>query len=456
MSLTFIGNAQPITGESIQVSDSCGIHLSKAIQFKTISYDDEGKVDHLEFLQFCNFLEKTFPLVHRHLQRIIVSDYNSIYKWVGADTSLPPYLLMAHEDVVPAENDGVASWSVNPFAGVIKNDTIWGRGAVDDKGTLIAILEAAEILLAKNFQPRRSIYFCFGHDEEVGGRNGALAITRWFDQQHIHPELVLDEGMEVISRKFPQLKQPLALIGIGEKGYASFHLTVEKPGGHSSAPEKETAISILSQALVKLQNNPSPAKLIPPVKYFLKRLKPYLPSYMRFAIGNLWLFKKTLLKKMSGNIGMNAVIRTTLVTTVISGGIKENVIPSVAKATINCRILPGETVDETEKFIRRQINDERVIITRGIFFSEASTFTPVEGKAYKTIESLVTKFFPGAVPAPMLVISASDSRYLRSISTGVINFTPSIDSEGLHGINEYRSIPDLKRMIRFYAALLAE
>ena len=172
---------------------------------------------------------------------------------------------------------------------------------------------------------------------------------------------------------------------------------------------------------------------------------------MRLAIGNLWLFKKPLLKKMSGNIGMNAIIRTTLVTTIISGGIKENVVPSIARATINCRILPGETIDETEQFIRRQINDERVKIKRGSNCSEASTFTPVEGKAYKTIESLVTKFFPGAVPAPMLVISASDARYFRNISRGVINFAPSIDSEGLHGVNEYRSIKDFKRMVRFYA-----
>ena len=169
---------------------------------------------------------------------------------------------MAHQDVVPAENDSLAPWSVDPFAGIIKNDTVWGRGAVDDKASLIAILEAAEILLSKNFQPRRTIYFCFGHDEEVGGRNGARMIAEWFDQHHIHPELVLDEGMEVISKgNTPQLKQPLALIGVAEKGYASFQLIVEKPGGHSSAPEKETAISILSHALVKLQEQPLPGKI---------------------------------------------------------------------------------------------------------------------------------------------------------------------------------------------------
>jgi carboxypeptidase PM20D1 len=281
-------------------------------------------------------------------------------------------------------------------------------------------------------------------------------IAKWFVHQNIHPELVLDEGMEVISKKYPQFRQPIALIGIAEKGFASFELTVEKAGGHSSAPEKETAISILTRALVQLQNSPSPAKLIPPVKYFLERLKPYLPSPMRMAISNQWLFKKTLLKKMSDNIGMNALIRTTIVTTIVNSGVKGNVIPSLANATVNCRILPGETVDETEQFIRRQINDERVKIKRSPNYWEASAFTPVEGNAFKRIESLAKRFFPTAVPAPMIVIGATDSRYFRDLSKGVINFAPVMDAAGFHGVNENLCIQDFKRMILFYAALMQE
>jgi carboxypeptidase PM20D1 len=427
--------------------------LSKAIQIRTISYD-EGKFDSMVFYQFKKFLEQSYPLIHTHLKRIIINDFSFIYEWKGRNKLLPSFILMAHSDVVPVEEESLSLWRVPPFEGKIINDTIWGRGSVDDKGSLIAILEGIEFLLSENYTPERTLYFCFGHDEEISGVKGALGITDWFRQQNIRPELVLDEGLEVLDKKFPGLKKPIALIGLGEKGHATFDLHVEKSGGHSSAPENETSIDILVSALNRIQDKKSPAKLIPMVNRFFHTIKGNLPFSFRSAINNQWLFKKAILRQMKKYYVTNAVIRTTIVTTIIKSGLKDNIIPAVATATVNCRILPGETLDDVENFILKVINDRRVKVTRTANCWEVPSFTSIESPAYKTIEKLAQEFFPEATTAPFFVIGATDSRYFRPISEGVINFNPVVDSEGVHGIDERRSTRDFERMIRFYIQLI--
>jgi carboxypeptidase PM20D1 len=430
-------------------------HLSEAIRIKTISYEDHNLVNRGAFVEFRKMLEKNYPLVHQHLQRVTINEFSYIYKWQGSDSSLPPYIFLAHQDVVPIENETIEKWSVPPFSGRIQNDSVWGRGAADDKVALIGLMEATESLLEDNFQPRRTIYLCFGHDEEISG-GGAEAMAAWFKEKNIHAELVLDEGMEVIQENYFSLKHPIALIGVGEKGFASLELVVEKPGGHSSAPELETAIDILTSALARLHNHPSPAHLTQPVAEFFHRAKKSMPHSMRFAINNQGLFKKKILKALSKNNGTNAAIRTTIVTTIVSSGMKDNVIPAIAKATINCRILPGETVSGTVEFIRKTINDDRVRIHCIGKCWDPSSITSTNSAAFKKIESLIPGYFPGAIITPMFVIGATDSRHFRTISDGIINFNPLIDSKGLHGIDERMSIKDFKRMIAFYTDLMKD
>jgi carboxypeptidase PM20D1 len=446
--------AQLMNNPVAVLTDRSVDHLSEAIRIKTISYEDR-LVNREAFVEFRRMLEKNYPLVHRHLQRVIINEFSYIYKWQGSDSSLPPYIFLAHQDVVPIENEAIEKWSVPPFSGRIQNDSVWGRGAADDKVALIGLMEATESLLQDNFRPRETIYLCFGHDEEISG-GGAEAMAAWFKEKNIHAELVLDEGMEVIQKNYFDLKDPIALIGVGEKGYASLELVVEKPGGHSSAPEQETAIDILTSALVRLHDHPSPAHLTQPITAFLHRTKKFMPGTVRFAINYQWLFKKKILKELSKNNGTNAAIRTTIVTTIVSSGMKDNVIPAMAKATVNCRILPGETVSQAEEFIRKTIHDDRVRIQCIGKCWDPSPITSTNSAAFKKIESLVPAYFPGAIITPMFVIGATDSRHFRAISDGVINFNPLIDSKGLHGIDERMSIKDFKRMIAFYADLMKD
>jgi carboxypeptidase PM20D1 len=411
-------------------------------------------MDSAEFFHFRNFLEESYPLVHANLKRIVINEFSLIYEWKGKDSSLAPYILLAHSDVVPVEPESVSLWKAPPFGGEIKNDTVWGRGTVDDKGSLIAILEAAEYLQSQKFQPDRTIYFCFGHDEEASGIMGAKEIVSWLKQQNVRAQLVLDEGLEVMKKNYSGFKNPVALIGVGEKGYASFELTVQKPGGHSSVPEHETSIDILIKGLARLQKNQMPAKLIRPVREFLQGIKPNVSPSVRFAINHQWLFKRALIRHFQMNPVTNAIVRTTIVTTVINSGVKDNVIPSVAKAIVNSRILPGETTNDVENFITHTINDPRILIRTTGHWWNPSGFTSTAGAAFRRIQSLVKEFFPGANPVPFIVIGATDSRYYRSLSDGVINFNPVIDSQGFHGINERRSIADFERMIHFYIQLI--
>lgn len=428
--------------------------ISGALKIKTISSSNPADFDSTSYIQLRIFLEQNFPLVHSEIERFDINHFAYIYKWEGLDKKLAPYVLMAHQDVVPAEEAATADWKYPPFAGAIANDTIWGRGVVDDKGTMIAILEAAERLLGQKSRPERTIYLCFGHDEETSGHFGAESMVNWFEQRNIKPALVLDEGLEIIYKNYIPLNTPVALIGIGEKGYATFEAVANIEGGHSAAPYNETAIDILVAALDRVHDHPMPAKLIPATNTFLQKIKHLLPGKMRFGINNLWLFQKKLLKEMGKNNGTNSLIRTTIVTTMINSGVKDNVIPSFAKATINCRILPGQTVSEAEQHLKDQINDNRITLTRTEDCWDPPPATDRHGFAYKKVDSLVREIFPEAISAPLFVVGTTDARYFRKISDGVINFLPVTDSKGMHGVNEARAIQDYFKLILFFEKLM--
>lgn len=439
------------------ISDSAALHLSQAIRIKTVSFGDTLPIDTTEFLKFRVFLETTYPTVHQKLPRQIFSEFSYLYTWKGKDTSLKPYVIMAHMDVVPVEAVAEKNWSVPSFSGTIKGDTIWGRGAVDDKASAISIFEAAEQLLKENFQPERTIYLCFGHDEEIAGKRGAAKISAWFKEQNIHPELVLDEGGQVDREHFKELNRPVAVIGVGEKGYVNIDLTVEIPGGHSSMPFPETAIDVLNKAIEKIRSQQMPAKITPPIQELFLRIGPGGGLLNRMALSNQWLFKSMLITELEKTKQTNALIHTTLVPTIVKAGIKDNVIPSVAKATFNSRILTGETSDDVVNYVKKIVNDERVTVKKQtISLMEPSALTSSEHPMFKKVEAITYKIVPDVIVSPYLMVGATDSRYFRPFSDAVVNFAPMTDAKGFHGIDERIPITDLKRMIFYYKMLITD
>jgi carboxypeptidase PM20D1 len=438
-------------------NDSAALHLSQAIQIKTISFGDTLAIDTAEFIKFKTFLENTYPNVHSKLERKIFNQFSYVYKWTGKDTTAKPYVLMGHMDVVPVEAVAESKWSVPSFSGAIKNDTIWGRGAVDDKVAVIAILESVEQLLKQNFTPNRTIYLCFGHDEEISGKRGAKVMSAWLKEQGVKPALVLDEGGQIDTKHFEQLKRPFAVIGTSEKGYANFDLSVEIPGGHSSMPANETAIDVLNKAIANIRAHSMEPAIIPTMQELLNRTKSAESFSKRMVLSNLWLFQGLMIGQLEKTKETNAMVHTTLVPTILNSGIKDNVIPTVAKATFNSRILPGQTSDDVLNFITKSVNDNRVVIKKQtISLMEPSPITSSENPEFKKIEQIIYHSVPDVIVSPFLMIGATDSRYFRSFSDAVLNFSAVQDVKGFHGIDERIGKSDLNRMIFFYNQLLSK
>ncbi len=438
------------------VNDSAIRHMSEAVQIKTMSFADTLPVDTLEYTRFRKFIERAYPLITQKLPRRVFNEFSYLYTWQGKNKELKPYVLMAHTDVVPVEQGTAGKWTVPPFSGAVKDSMIWGRGVIDDKGCVIPILEAVEELLRQGFQPERTIYLSFGHDEEISGNKGAASIANWFREQHIRPELVLDEGGEISVEQFPELKRPVAAIAVAEKGYLSFQLSVERAGGHSSMPQNETAIDILAKALVNLRQKQMPFHLTEPMSELLNRIGPGMSFTKRMALSNQWLLGAMVRAEFEKDHVTNSLFHTTIVPTIINSGIKDNIIPTMARATVNCRNLPGDSQADVVAFMKSQINDDRVKIVPEKINVDASPVTSLHGAALQKIENLCYEVMPDVIPVPYLLMGGTDSRHFDDISDGVIKFAPSVDGKGYHGIDERLPISDFKRMIFFYSLLIKE
>jgi len=430
--------------ESVNLPSDAFQNLSKAIQFPTVSYSEDAIPDSTAFFGFHRFLEETFPLTHANLSLEKINNYSLLYKWEGSDTSKKPIILMSHQDVVPVDEPTLADWEAEPFLGKITDTHIVGRGTMDDKGTLIGLLEAVEKLLEEGYTPKRTFYLASGHDEEVGGSNGAGAIAAHLKAKGVHAAMTLDEGGFIAEDIIPGVDKPVAMVNLAEKGFASFRLIVETTGGHSSQPPRENTIGMLAQAIVDLENNQLPYKLVKPVDYQLEYMGAELPFFQKLAFANPWLFKKPILEALNAH--------TTTAPTIIDGGVKNNVIPTVAEATINFRILPGETIESTQQHIEAAISDKIRVEPVG-FLTNPSPVSSIDSDAFKTLEQTIRDMFPTSIVVPGLVGGGTDARYFYDISDDVYRFYPiRIGPDSMtrfHGIDEKISKDNYKEIIEF-------
>ena len=433
-------------------------HLAKALSIRTISHENPEDFDSAAFYQFREFVKNTYPLADSLLEVTYINKFSMIYQWQGSDPSLKPVILMGHLDVVPVAAENLKKWSVDPFAGTIKDGIIWGRGAIDDKISVIGNLEAVELLLQEGYQPKRTIYLCYGHDEELGGLNGAVAIVKHLKDKGIEAEFVLDEGFAITQGLIPGTDKDVALIGTAEKGFVTLNLSVAIEGGHSSMPKEETAIDVLSKAVARLKDNPFPAEITQPVQDFMTHIGPEMPFMQKMAFANPSIFKPMIISSLEKKASGNALVRTTTAPTIIQGGIKENVIPYEAHASVNFRILPGTSIADVRDYVINTIADDRIEVKEGTFNSEAPESSSVDSFGYHTIHTTIKQLFPQAVVTPNLVIGATDSRYYYPLSSNVYRFTPFyLNNENIttfHGINERIPVEDFENAIRFYVQLI--
>jgi carboxypeptidase PM20D1 len=434
--------------------DALARRLAQALQFQTLSFPAPAQY-HEEFLRFHRFLTEAFPRLSATLMLEKVGDYSLLYTWPGRDSTRSPVLLMAHQDIVPV--DTPERWKYPPFAGQQAEGYIWGRGALDDKSSLLALLEAVEVLVEEGVQPQRTIYLAFGHDEEIGGAGGAAQIAAVLRARDVHLDYVVDEGM-IIGEGLLPVSPPVALIGIAEKGAVSLELRVDVEGGHASMPPPHTAIGILSQAVTALENHPMPGGLRGAAAQMFETLAPEMAFGTKLAFANLWLCRRLIERRLAATPHTQALLRTTTAVTMITGGVKDNVLPTSAKAIVNFRILPGDRIATVIAHVRQVINDPRVQVSQHASGWEPTTIASTKHPGFLLLHHTIRQVFPEAVVAPALVLASTDSRHYALLTEQIYRFRPhrlrQADLKGYHGINERLSVENHIRGTQFYYQLL--
>ncbi|MEN6389856.1 MAG: M20 family peptidase [Syntrophomonas sp.] len=438
-------------------ADRAAQRLSTALRYKTISRREPSSIDSAEFLKLHDHLKASYPLVHQRLKVEKVNTCSLLYTWEGSEPSLKPVILAAHMDVVDVDPGTLTEWTYPPFSGEIADGIIWGRGARDNKSQMLAILEAVEYLLQQRFQPNRTVILAFGHDEEVLGVNGASNIVELLAQRQVAPECVVDEGGTVRQNAIPGLKGEAALIGIGEKGYLTLELTASGRPGHSSSPEEETSIGILSRAVVKLEKNQFPATLTE-----VKPMFTYAAGQMRFpfnvVFSNLWITGPVVEQILLNDSETAAMLRTTMAPTVINGGFQDNVIPASARVVVNLRLMPQDDIESVVERIRQTINDSRISIKPVGYSNNAPISSSTETKGFKIVSKAIKQVFPTAICVPFFDTGGTDSKHYARLTPNLYRFTPSIkarDEEG-HGINERIPVENYLQYINFYINLIKD
>ncbi|WP_395622623.1 M20/M25/M40 family metallo-hydrolase [Sphingomonas daechungensis] len=448
-----LGKAPP----ALPVDAAAVDRLSRALQVQTVS-TETGPASPEVFAAFHAFLAQSFPRIHAELQKEVLPGGSLLFTWPGIDPSAPALLLMAHQDVVPVEAGSEGEWSAPPFSGTVANGFVIGRGAIDDKGSLMAILEATERLLARGYSPRQTIYLAFGHDEERGGE-GAKAMAALLKQRGANIGLGLDEGYAVLDGVMGGVNVPIAMIGIGEKGYVSAELTATGAGGHSSMPADDNSAVRIARAVERLATHQMPARIDGASGAMLDGIAPYGSFTMRAALANRWLTGPLVKRQLLSVPSTAAAIRTTTAPTILNAGTKDNVIPQVAHAVVNHRILPGDTVESVLEHDRKVVDDPQVQVRPASFQQQPGKPVSPDSAEYRQFRALVRSSFPEAGVSPGLVVGATDGRHYHDVAKAVLRFVPITMRKGdltrFHGNDERIAIADYMRAIAFYERLMS-
>ncbi|MCC4249650.1 MULTISPECIES: M20/M25/M40 family metallo-hydrolase [Microbacterium] len=425
----------------------------------TVSHVDPSRTDTARFADFRAALERLYPLVHTHLEREIVAGHALLYRWRGG-SGAEPLVLLAHQDVVDTTGQ---PWTRDPFAATVEGTgadaTLYARGAIDDKGALVAILEAVEQALAEGVVPRADVWLAFGHDEETLGE-GARAMAAVLAERGVRPALVLDEGGAVVEGALPGVAAPTAMIGVAERGTATFELIAREAGGHASTPPRFPATARLARAIERVRRRPFRRRLVPPVHAMLATAAGHAPEPLRTVFRRAEVTAPVLTAAFA-LLGpeTNALVRTTAVVTRLEGSPGDNVLATTARATVNVRLLTGDTVSDAAIHLRRAVSDPDIDIQLR-HGGDPSPVSPWQGPAWRRLAAAVGETLgDDVVTLPYLQLGASDSRFYTGLTDHVYRFTPfhlaRAERDALHGPDERIRVEVWLRGIRFYRALLA-
>ena len=433
------------------------LNLGAAVRFKTVSNQNAADNQPAEWDKLQSWLAATYPKSHALMQQDKVGQ-TLVYSWPGSDSSAQPIIMMAHQDVVPVTAGTEQDWKHDPFAGVIADGAVWGRGTVDDKGSLVALFEAMEALAVQGFKPKRTIYLIAGHDEEVGG-TGAEAAAKLLAERKVRALFTIDEG-GLITKDTPVINAPAMMIGVSEKGFVTLKLTANAPGGHSSMPPKEIGTVNLAKAVIAVHENQYPLELRGPAGSMVEVLAAKAGGMTKLAVANQWLLGGVVKSQMAKNPSSAAALHTTIAPTMLQGSPKENVLPQTANAMVNYRIAPWDS--------SAKVLEKARAVTKGlgveVDFSERpprepSPVSSATSLGWQMIVASAQADHPGTIASPYLVVGGTDSRSMVGVSDDVYRFMAislrTDEVKMLHGTNEHMTVSNLESLINFYTRLIA-
>lgn len=446
---------QQLEEVSVDVDRYCE-SLTKAIQIKTISSYEHDKVDWDEFKKFHRFLEERYPLIHKTMSKTQIGDASLIFKWEGTDPSLDGIALLGHQDVVPIAEGTEKDWTHAPFEGFNDGEFIWGRGAMDMKNHLVAVMESVEALISEGYKPKRTIYICLGHNEEVVAApdNGAKAMAQYLESQGVHLEAIIDEGGAILPAKVNGVVDcNLAGVGVAEKGSVNYKISVNAKGGHSSQPPEHTALGDLAQVIKDIEGHQFKAQMPDYVYELFKSVGKRSTYPARLLFCNLWLLKPLVLKIMTKIPPAASLIRTCTAVTMAQGSPQFNVLPQKASITVNFRTMPGVTIKDVEEHIRQSCRKKDIDV-EFLVGKEASKVSPTDSKAFKTIKALCESTDSKNLVVPFLVMGGTDSCNYENVCENIYRFGPFVVDTGLllctHATNERLPINSVEGALKFF------
>ena len=448
---------KPVTVDS----KAAASRLAAAVKLQTLSSATDPEASNDAFKALHQHMQTSFPKLHAALKRELIGSYGLLYTWQGTDPKAKPIALLAHQDVVPVSPGTEKDWQQPPFGGVIADGFVWGRGAWDNKSNLFSQLEAVEMLLAADFKPKHTIYLFFGHDEEVSGQRGALALAKRFKADNIKLDFILDEGTLIVEGILKGLDKPAALVGLAEKGYLTLLLAAKATPGHSSMPPptaQQTAIGMMSAALSRLEDKQFPVQIRGIASDMFDTLAPEMSLLNRVMLSNLWLTKPLVESQLAKSASTAALLRTTTSLTVINAGDRDNVLPGRANASVNFRILPGDTSEDVIKHTLLAVGESPITAEKKAGYSEPSKVARTDAPGYQAINKTIRQLHRDVIVAPALMLGGTDARHFDDVADNVYRFSPvrarPEDLPRFHGTNERISVANFTEMIQFYYQLL--
>ncbi len=443
-----------ISQEAVSFNQQAAIDaLAELVKCKTISYPDHSLEDNAEFEKLISLLPTLYPRVFDVCSVDQLPDRALLLRWPGK-SSESPCVMMAHYDVVPVNEE---NWDKPPFAAIIEDGVLWGRGTLDTKVTFNGIFSAANHLISKGFVPENDIYFAFSGGEEVNGK-GACNIVDYFAAHDIQLAMVVDEGGAVVENVFPGVKAPCGLIGIAEKGMMNAQFKALSSGGHASAPKPNSPIVRLSKACCRLEKHPFPCHIQGPASQMFDTLGRHSTFLYRMIFANMWCFAWIikLLGRLQGG-EMNALIRTTVAFTQAEGSSARNVIPPEAKLVANMRLNPSDSVASALARLKKIVDDDKIEITALESF-EPSRISRTDCEGWDRVSAAVAETWPGCIVSPYLMVQCSDSRHYGRISDKVYRFSAmdlsAEERATIHGNNERIRLETIGKATEFYIRLM--